>query len=219
LIKKQKSLKATNKIIKINPINPDPEKINKAAVKIRDGGIIIFPTRSLYGLGVNIFDLDALKNIFKIKQRMFNKPVSVLVAKEEDVADLVKNIPDAAKKIIKIFWPGQITIVFEANNNIHSILTARTGKIGIRLPEQKVARALLHAVNTPITGTSANISGKPGCYNIKDLDSSIKDQSEYILDSGVLKGGTGSTVIDVTVNPVKILREGSVSSKEIFSVL
>ncbi len=219
MIKKQKILKTINKIIKINPINPDPEKINKAAVKIRDGGIIVFPTRSLYGLGVNIFDLDALESIFKIKQRMLNKPVSVLVAKEEDIADLVKYIPAAARQIIKNFWPGQITIVFEANDNIPSILNACTGKIGIRLPEQKVARALVDAANTPITGTSANISGNPGCYNIKDLDSSIKDQSEYILDSGVLKGGAGSTVIDVTVNPVKILREGAVSAKDIFSVL
>ena len=219
MIKKQKTLKTINKIIKINPLNPDPEKINKAALKIRDGEIVVFPTRCLYGLGVNIFNPDALKNIFKVKQRMLNKPVSVLVAKEEDITDLVKYIPTAAKKIIKNFWPGQITIVFEANNNIHSILTACTGKIGIRLPEQKVARALVNAANTPITGTSANISGNPGCYNIKDLDFSIKDQSKCILDSGLLEGGAGSTVIDVTVNPVKILRKGAVSAKKIFSVL
>jgi L-threonylcarbamoyladenylate synthase len=117
------------------------------------------------------------------------------------------------------FWPGQITIVFEAKNTISRNLTGGTGKIGIRMPEHPVSLSLVKEVNSPITGTSANISGKAGCSVISDLDVQIADKIDMILDAGPLKGGTGSTVVDVTTPFPTILREGYVSAKNIIAAL
>ncbi len=117
------------------------------------------------------------------------------------------------------FWPGQITIVFEAKSTISRNLTGGTGKIGIRMPEHPVALSLVKEVNSPITGTSANISGEAGCSVISDLDAQIADKIDIMLDAGSLKGGAGSTVIDVTTSFPTILREGYVSAKNIIAAL
>ncbi len=217
--KKQKSLKLINKIIKIDPVNPDPDSINRAVAKIRKGGVVAFPTRCLYGLGADAFNPAALEKIFHIKERPLNKPLSILVARMENIPGLVTHIPGAALPIMEKFWPGQITLIFKANPKLPFILTGGSGKIGIRIPEHKVALALVKAANMPITGTSANISGMPGCSDIKKLDPLVAGKTDFILDSGKLKGGAGSTVIDLTAEPVKILREGEVSAKKIFDVL
>jgi len=219
LKKKQKNLKLINKTMKIDPVSPDPDSINRAAAKIKEGGVVVFPTRCLYGLGADVFNTDALKKIFHIKQRPLNKPLSILVAGMEDIPGLVTHIPSAALPIIEKFWPGQITLIFKANPKIPSILTGGSGKIGIRLPEHKAALALVKAANIPITGTSANISGMPGCCDIKSLDPLVAGKTDGILDSGKLKGGAGSTIIDLTAHRIKILREGEVSAKKIFDIL
>jgi len=219
LKKKQKNLKPINKIVKIDPAGPDPGSINRAAAKIKKGGVVVFPTRCLYGLGADAFNPDALEKIFHIKQRPLNKPLSILVAGMEDILALVTHIPNSALQIMEKFWPGQITLIFKANPDLPSILTGGSGKIGIRLPEHRGALALVKAANIPITGTSANISGMPGCCDIKDLDPLVAGKTDCILDSGKLKGGPGSTIIDLTAHRVKILREGEVSAKKIFDIL
>ena len=117
------------------------------------------------------------------------------------------------------FWPGRITLVFKAAADVPSYLTAGTGKIGIRLPGHPAAAALLRVLPTPLTGTSANLSGKPGCRRIEDLENQIAGSLDLILDAGTLNGGIGSTVVDVTIEPPKILREGEVSGAEIMTIL
>jgi L-threonylcarbamoyladenylate synthase len=115
------------------------------------------------------------------------------------------------------FWPGRLTLVFEARNSLPDQLTAQTGKIGIRLPGHPVAAAIARQVKGPVTGTSANISGQPGCCRAQDLDPAIAGQLGLILDAGTLIGGIGSTVVDVTSTPPQILREGAVTAKEVLS--
>ena len=203
----------------IDPFSPQPELILKAARLIKKGGIVLFPTRCLYGLGADAFNPEAVDRVFRIKQRPYNKPISVLIKDTNDLHILVKHVPSAAKCIMDNFWPGQITIVFEAKSTISPNITGGTGKIGIRLPEHPVALSLVKEVNSPITGTSANISGKVGCSAISDLDAQIADKLDIMLDAGPLKGGAGSTVIDVTTPFPTILREGYVSAKNIISVL
>ncbi len=203
----------------IDPFNPQPELILKAASSIKKGGIVLFPTRCLYGLGADAFNPEAVDRVFKIKQRPYNKPVSVLIKDTDDLHILIKHVPSTAKCIMDNFWPGQITIVFEAKSNISRNLTGGTGKIGIRMPEHPVAFSLVNEVDGPITGTSANISGKAGCSVISDLDVQIADKIDMILDAGPLKGGAGSTVIDVTTPFPTILREGYVSAKHIIAAL
>ena len=203
----------------IDPFNPQPELILKAADSIKKGGIVLFPTRCLYGLGADAFNPEAVDRIFRIKQRPYNKPISLLIKNTTDLHILVKHIPSTAKCIMDNFWPGQITIIFEAKSTISHNLTAGTGKIGIRLPEHPVAFSLVKEVNSPITGTSANISGQAGCSAISDLDVQIADKIDIMLDAGPLKGGAGSTVIDVTTSFPTILREGYVSAKNIIAAL
>jgi len=143
----------------------------------------------------------------------------VLIKHQDDLSLLARNVPQSAVSIMERFWPGDITIVFEAHAALPSKLTAGTGKIGVRLPQHPVAVALTNAVQVPITATSANLTGRGGCSRVSDLDPVVTDKLELILDAGPLEGGTGSTVIDITVDVPKILREGAISAKDIFAIL
>lgn len=206
-----------SKTIKINPQDPRHDLIIKAARIIKRGGVVSFPTRYLYGLGADAFNNEAVDRVFEIKQRSYNKPLLVLLDKPENLTRLVRNVPSAAKRIMECFWPGDVTIVFEAKENLPLNLTAGTERIGVRMPQHPVALALTNAVESPITATSANVTGSVGCSLIQDLDPLIAEKLDLILDAGPLKGGTGSTVVDVTVDPLKILREGAIPARDILA--
>ena len=208
----------STKIHKINPENPDTEGIEAAAAVIRKGGVIAFPTRSLYGLGADAFNSDAVNRIFKIKQRPAKKPILILIDDANRLKSLVTHISEAAKAISERFWPGRVTLVFNASAKVPETLTAGTGKIGIRLAGHPVAAALARAIQGPITGTSANVSGFPGCHQIEELQPTVTEQLDLILDAGPLRGGHGSTVVDVTGDLPRVLREGAVSKKDILSI-
>jgi len=205
------------KIHKINPTNPDPDIIQEAAGVIRNGGVIVFPTRCLYGLGADAFNPAAVERIFKIKQRPAEKPILILIDDPKRLERLVTHISDAARAIMERFWPGRVTLVFDAGAEVPDTLTAGTGKIGIRLAGHPVAAALARAIQGPITGTSANLSGQPGCHQIEDLQPGVAEHLDLILDAGSLKGGRGSTVVDVTGEIPRVLREGAVSEEEILA--
>jgi len=204
-------------IYKINHENPEAEIIQKAAGVITQGGVIAFPTRCLYGLGADAFNPAAVERIFKIKQRPAEKPILILIDDPMRLERLVTYISDAARDILERFWPGRITLVFDAGADVPDYLTAGTGKIGIRLAGHPVAAALARAIQGPITGTSANISGRPGCSQIADLQPAVTEQLDLILDAGSLKGGRGSTVVDVTGIAPQVLREGVISAKEVLT--
>ncbi len=203
----------------IDPSLPQARIIQEAATIIREGGVVTFPTWCLYGLAADAFNKSAVDSIFTIKKRPFRKPLLLLIKNKTILKDLVQEIPSDAERLIEAFWPGRITIIFNAKNMIPNNLTAGTGKIGIRIPENPVAAALVKEVDGPITGTSANISGQPGCSQFKNLSPDIIKKSGIILDAGNLKGGTGSTVIDVTEHPPRIIREGEVTAAEINMIL
>ncbi|MDA3898578.1 MAG: L-threonylcarbamoyladenylate synthase, partial [Desulfobacteraceae bacterium] len=196
--KKPKSSAQNSNIFYIDPENPDFLQIEKAADIVKKGGMLLFPTRTLYGIGVDAFNPDAVNRVFKIKQRATDSPLSVLVKSINDVTSLAAEIPSAALKFMETFWPGSLTIVFKARPEVPSGLTAGTGKIGIRIPEHPVAVRLVESLDCPLTGTSANLSGHPGADCIEDLPSEIITGVDLVIDSGKLKGGTGSTVVDVT---------------------
>lgn len=208
-----------DKIRKIDPVNPQPALIVEAVRIIEKGGVVMFPTSFIYGLGADAFNVDAIDRVFRIKKRPYNKPLSVLVKNQEALYRLVQYIPTYALIIMNRFWPGKITIVFKAKDGLPENLTAGTGTIGVRIPEYTAACALVKALNNPITGTSANFSGNVGCSQISELDPLIADKPDLILDAGPLEGGAGSTVIDVTGNRPTILRHGAIAAKDIFAVL
>jgi len=189
--------------------------ILEAARIIQAGGIIVFPTRSLYGLGADANDPAAIRRLFQIKRRDPEKPVSVLIQYREMLASLVEDIPPAAVPLMDRFWPGRITLIFQAITGVFPMLTAGTGKIGVRIPEHPVAVSLVSALLYPITATSANYSGSPGVSRIKDLPQEFLSQIDLILDAGPLSGGIGSTIVDVTTDPPTVLREGAALKKEL----
>lgn len=219
MIKKQTSSRNIDKTRKINPISPQHDLIIEAAGIIKNGGLISFPTTCLYGLGADAYNADAVDRVFEIKQRPDNKPILVLVKNVKELHKVVRYVPPTALHIMDSFWPGGVTILFEAKDTLPDNLTAGTGKIGVRLPEHPVAFALLNALDSPITGTSANLSGSAACSRISNIDSHIADQLDLILDAGPLKGGIGSTVVDITTASPTILREGEVSANDIFAAL
>jgi len=202
-------------IRKINPTTPEPGIIAEAAAVIQRGGIIAFPTRCLYGLGADALNPDAVGRLFKIKQRPGDKPILVLIDARNRLESLVGHIPPAAAAIMDAFWPGRVTLVFEARKMLPAELTAHTGKIGVRLPGHPAAMALVKHLKGAVTGTSANLSGQAGCCRAQDLEPQVAGQLDLILDAGTLEGGAGSTVVDVTVDPPRVLREGQVAAKDV----
>jgi L-threonylcarbamoyladenylate synthase len=208
-----------SKIVQIDPQHPADAAIMKAVAAVRAGGVIAFPTRCLYGLGADAFNAGAVERIFEIKQRSPHNPILILIDQTSRLERLVAHVSPAAARIMDHFWPGRITLVFKAGEAVPPYLTAGSGKIGIRLPGHPVAAALVRALQIPLTGTSANLSGRPGCRRIKDLEFQIAGKLDLILDAGPLKGGVGSTVVDVTVDPPIVLREGEISGAEIMTIL
>lgn len=195
--------------------SPDQEIISKAAEVIKQGGLVVFPTSTFYGIGAQAFDSAAVDRVFRVKERDAHKPILILIAFLADLAPLVRSIPKTATRLMEAFWPGRVTLVFDAADTLPLSLTGYTGKIGIRLANHPVASALVKAVASPITGTSANLSGQAGCTAVADLHRQIQDQVDLVLDAGKLEGGKGSTVVDVTVDPPKILRDGVVGAERI----
>lgn len=210
------------------------QTITRAAQIIQTGGVVVFPTKCLYGLAADALNPGAVERIFEIKQRPLTNPLLVLIDSISQLDRLVKPVQKnsgvdrselksylsaAAHALIKKFWPGSVTLLFHAIDGLPEALTAGSKKIGIRIPGHPVARALVRAAGSPITGTSANISGQAGCKDIAMLDPEILSRVDMVLDSGTLKGGVGSTVVDVTSDPVRIVREGQISSSEILSVV
>ncbi|MBW2591292.1 MAG: threonylcarbamoyl-AMP synthase [Deltaproteobacteria bacterium] len=212
-------MKASDKVRKINCANPETGIIAEAARIIRNGGVVVFPTRSLYGLGADAFNAKAVNRIFHIKQRPVNKPILVLIKDKDELERFASLVPPAATAIMERIWPGRVSIVFQAKEGLSTNLTAGTKKIGIRLPGHNIAYTLVKAAGGPITGTSANLSGSAGCFQINDLDEKIVDSVDLILDAGPLKGGAGSTIVDVTGDAPLILRQGELPAKDIFNVI
>jgi L-threonylcarbamoyladenylate synthase len=193
--------------------------LNRAASIIRSGGVVGVPTESFYGLGVSVRDEKAIQRLFAIKKRKENQPVLLLIPTKSLLNQYVIRIPDIASQIMEEFWPGGLTLVFEANPALPQLLTSGTGKIGVRLSSHPVATALAQAVGAPITGTSANISGQAACSSAEAVRHSLGKSVDFILDGGETEGGKGSTVLDISADPPTILREGMVSREQLKTYL
>ena len=208
-----------NRRIILDPAAPEESAITRAASVIREGGVVVFPTTGLYGLAADAMNRHAVEAVFALKNRPAQNPILVLLPDASHISRIVKTISPEAEFLMEHFWPGGLTIVMEAKETVSERLSAGTGKIGIRVPNHPVARALVRAVKGPITGTSANLSGKPGADHPCGVGTSILEDADLILDAGKLAGGVGSTVVDATVPPIRVLREGAVTKMEIREAL
>lgn len=177
--------------------------------------MIAFPTETFYGLGADALNPGAIEKVFKIKHRSTGNPLPVLIRDLSQVPELVESIPQQAWTLITQFWPGPLTLVFRASRKVPDLLTAGTGKIGIRISGDPLARRLLDCLPVPITATSANRSGDPGPTTAQEVLRSLGEEVALILDGGKTPGGMPSTVVDVTVTPFVILRKGQIPAEKL----
>jgi L-threonylcarbamoyladenylate synthase len=205
-------------MIEIDPRSPGPDKIAEAVAILKDGGVIAYPTETFYGLGADAHNEAALEKIFAVKGRAFNNPVSVIIASENDLASLVAEIPEEARILMRRFWPGPLTMVFWAAPAVSARLTAGTGKIGIRISSHPIAALLVRQLGAPLTATSANRSGEPENASTAGVINSLGALPDAMIDGGKTPGQPGSTILDVTASPFRILREGAVPGNLIHTI-
>ncbi|MEI7636281.1 MAG: L-threonylcarbamoyladenylate synthase [Syntrophus sp. (in: bacteria)] len=197
-------------IISIDPLDIAPSSIEKAVTILEAGGVVAFPTETFYGLAADAMNEKAVDRIFEIKGRSFNNPIALIISREDDLDLLTDNIPAAAKRLMAAFWPGPLTIVFQASPSVSPRLTAGTGKIGVRISSHPIAHALATGMGRPITATSANLSGGKECTTADEVRGQMANGQFTVIDGGPTPGGRGSTFLDVTLYPPALLREGAI---------
>lgn len=187
------------------------KQASEAAKILKSGGLVAYPTESFYGLAADAANENAILRLFHVKKRQVREPVLILIPSIESLKRYAVHVPEAAERLMEAFWPGGLTLVFEADKGVSSLLTAGTGKIGVRLSSHPVAMALVRAMERAITGTSANISGEPPCKTPNGVARALGKGVNKILDGGKTPGQNPSTVLDMTTLPHCILREGMIS--------
>ena len=200
-------------ILKVSDQNSEELILTKAAQILLGGGIIAYPTETFYGLGADATNEKAIQKIFAVKGRNFKNPIALIIGQTDDIYPLVQDVPQAAQKLMAAFWPGALTIVFSAANNVSPLLTAGSGKIGLRVSSHPGAQEIVQKLKRPLTATNANLSGAPECISAADVSSQLGDKIDAIIDLGNTPSTKGSTIIDVTTTPPAILREGAISRK------
>ena len=205
------------KLIPLDPSRVSTRIVETAAKTVRSGGIFIYPTDTIYGIGCDASNSEAVKRIFELKRRPQNKPALVLAYNRSMIWDLVSDIPPSAERLMDQFWPGPLTILLRARRNIHPFLRSREWTIGVRIPDNRFCLKLLARCRVPIVSTSANLSGALPDRSV--LMSHFLDQVDLFIDAGELPPSLPSTVIDVTGKTPRIVREGAIAETAIFKVL
>jgi L-threonylcarbamoyladenylate synthase len=190
--------------------NLDEEKLENAGKCIRNGGIVVFPTETVYGLGANSLDSNAVLKIFEAKGRPQDNPLIIHVS-NFSIEKYVKKIPDIARKLMEKFWPGPLTIIMEKTDLVSSTTSAGLNTIGVRMPSNKIALKLIEYSGVPIAAPSANISGRPSPTNIQRCIEDLDGKIEYIIGGEECNVGVESTIIDCTVEPPCVLRPGGIT--------
>jgi len=206
-------------VLKVNPRNPESEVISRAAAIIKGGGLVAFPTETVYGLGANALDSEAVGRIFIAKGRPLDNPIIVHIAEAKHLATIVDNIPAIAIALVKEFWPGPLTLVLKKSARVPANVTAGQETVAVRMPRNKVALALIGASGAPIAAPSANISGRPsgttGAHVFQDLAGKI----DLVLEAGPVEIGLESTVLDISTQPPTILRPGAVTAEDLEPII
>jgi L-threonylcarbamoyladenylate synthase len=205
----QKSL-SSEKIIKVD----SPHAIRKTVQTLRNGGVIVYPTETLYGLGALVSNNKAARRIFQIKGRTHGMSLPILV-RDFEMLDEYAAVPVTYKEMLQKLMPGPFMAILSLKKDINRLITGGKGKIGIRISSNKFVKLLMDQLSVPLISTSANISGTENIFDIRDLIDLFENKVDLIIDSGSISPSKGSTIVDFTVNPPKILREGDISKAKI----
>lgn len=199
--------------------NIDLDKLKEISKIIKNGGIVVFPTETVYGIGTNGLNKESISRLYEVKQRPINKPISLLVSSIEMAETIAKDITDMEYKLMEKFFPGPLTIILKKKSIVPDNLTNNTDTVGVRMPDNIIAKELIEYANVPIATPSANISGKPSGTDINTIMNDFKDKVDYYIDGGPSKLGIGSTIVKIENGYPIILREGSISKKQILECL
>jgi L-threonylcarbamoyladenylate synthase len=206
-------------VLQINSVNPEPEKIRAAALIIQKGGLVAFPTETVYGLGTNALNSTAVLALFNAKNRPMDNPPILHVADTCQVYSLVDKVSESAELLMKQFWPGPLTLVFNRSKALPKASVAGLDTVAIRMPNHNVALSLIKQSGVPIAAPSANISGRPSPTTAQHVYTDLNGKIDVILDSGPTNIGVESTVLDLSVNPPLLLRPGGTSFEDVQTVL
>lgn len=190
-----------------------------AAEILREGGTVIFPTETVYGLGANALNPDAASKIFKAKGRPSDNPLIVHISKTDDLKNIAAEVPENAKKLMERFWPGPLTLIFKKTDMIPSAVTGGLDTVAVRMPQNEIARALIEKSGLPIAAPSANLSGKPSPTIIAHVKEDMDGRVDAVIDGGDCVVGLESAVLDVSVQPPVLYRPGKITAEDIESVI
>jgi L-threonylcarbamoyladenylate synthase len=202
------------KIIKIDPARPD-QAYSQCRDVVAKGGIIAYPTDTFYGLGADPGNPAAVRRLFEIKGRRTDQPILLLLSDAGEVNNWAAGVTPQASVLMNRFWPGPLTLVFKAKAGVLPELTAGTGTIGLRVPGNGLTLELLRSLGRVLTGTSANLSGRPSLRTAREAAEALGPLVDLVLDGGETTGGKPSTVVDVSADAPRVLREGAVPSRDI----
>ena len=190
-------------------------KLQKASKVIQNGGLVLFPTETVYGIGANGLDENAVSKIFIAKGRKQDNPLILHISNLNMLKQITTNINEIEKKLIDNFWPGPLTLILKRTDIVPDVVTGALDTVGIRMPSGKIAKELIEYAGVPIAAPSANISGKPSGTNLEDILEELKDKVDYIIDGGYCEVGLESTVVRVIDNIPHILRPGKITPEQI----
>jgi L-threonylcarbamoyladenylate synthase len=216
---KPSSISHAGRILLLGDESASAEAIRRAADVIASGGLVVYPTETVYGIGADAHDPGALARIPRAKGRDDRKPIIVLVGSSEGVAEFASSVSATAAELMRIFWPGPLTLVFPARPDVPELLTAGTGTIGLRWSPNRVCRDLIRCSGRAITSTSANRSGNPTPASVADIARELGEEVDLYLDAGALEGRLPSTVVDVSGPVPRVVREGAIGAREVLPVI
>jgi L-threonylcarbamoyladenylate synthase len=195
--------------------NEAPENLTVAVEALQRGGVIVFPTETLYGLGADALNGVAVDKVFQLKGRDPRNPIPVLVANQEMLHTLVAKVPTTAQKLMERYWPGPLTLVLPGQKNIPKPLCNPAGGVGVRISSQPIAALLIKGLGRPLTATSTNSSGKEPARTLQEAKNYFAHRVDVFVDGGTLTSKSGSTVVEVTEDNIKIIREGEITGSEL----
>jgi L-threonylcarbamoyladenylate synthase len=209
----------TANVVKIDPAHPDPALIERAAAIIRRGGLVAFPTETVYGLGANALDEAAVRSIFAAKRRALDDPLIVHLASTGDLPSVVSQVPPIARALAERFWPGPLTLVLPKLQIVPDLATAGLPTVAVRVPSHPVAQALIRAANVPIAAPSANLFTRTSATIAQHVVEDLGDRVDLILDGGPASHGIESTVVAVTDGEARLLRPGATTPEALADAL
>lgn len=204
--------------ILVTPENLD-EALEQAARILRDGGLVAFPTDTVYGVGALVFMERAVERLFAAKIRDRSKAIPVLLSGVRDLNRIAKHVPPVAWQLAGAFWPGELSLVLEKSARVPDVVTAGGPTVAVRVPDHPLALALIERAGSPLATTSANLSGQPSAVTADEVEASLGDAVDLILDGGPCPGGVASTVLDLTVQPPRIVRPGPIRWEDLAPLL